>query len=374
MCETLGLSLREAIYSRITESDGCYLLIYSGKGEKLSLLSCLTKQSKMRIASKLIVDFSLRQLGEKLTGERLITVDGIPEARNMEAPESYCLSLVLEEVAKLNDNVDSGRLLVIIDPSSFLFDHGESEGADTRAFDKNLAFHREIAEIAKSTKGISVIFLYDASLLDEETMSNLIRLYEPLESSPGGPTPEELKEEPIKRINAKQCYRVVVVSQQHVMLVDPASESVALLLPVTDAIESALPKDPLNIAHRDMAFTNNYTSRAHSCPYWSLSVGSGCLLDPNVVHAMDSQGRSFIEGYPCITAVDYMISDEKPEEKIDNGVNSKPDENNRNGMIDCVNSSSNTSTAGNDQMAMKHTLTNQRLKSSTTSKTARHLP
>jgi hypothetical protein len=369
MSETLGLSLREAIYSRITESDGCYLLIYSGSGEKLAFLSYLCRESRNETLKRLLVDLSPKQLCRKMKAERLITIDSLPSTTDCETPESYCLREVRREVANLGGDGDSERLALIVDASSFILDRTESKKHEDLAFHKRLAFHKEIVELAKSKRGISAVLLYDASFLTEKFMSELIKLHEPPESSTSGLTPKKLKEESLKRISAGKCYRGIVASQLGVMLLDPVSQSVALLLPMTDAIQTVLPNDPLNIGHRDVAFANGYTSNVGACPYRSSDVTSGCLLDPNVVHAVDTRGQSFVEGYPCVTAVDHMIFDEKAEKNEDSGSNSKMDETNRSGKLDCVNDPSDILTAENIPMPAKHVSRNQRLKATTCCKT-----
>jgi hypothetical protein len=367
MSETNGLSLREAIYSRITESDGCYLLIYSGREEKLEFLSCVSRESN-ETTTKLLVDLNLKQQYRKLSVERLITIDSLPETSDRETSEAYCLRKVREEVAKLGINVDSRRIVVIVDASSFILDSEESRENENFSFHRRLAFHKEILELVRSKRGISAVLLYDANLLSERLMTELIRLHQPPESSVTELTLKTLKEESMKRLNAGKCYRGIVASEREVMLLDPASQSVALLTPMTEAIENVLPNDPLNMAHRDIAFQNGYTSHVGACPYRSSDVTSRCLLDPNVVHAVDTRGQSFVEGYPCVTAVDYMIYDGKSENKVEDTNTSKPDGMNRSGTLDCVSGSPDILTTGNDKTPTKQVSRSQRLKATTNCK------
>jgi hypothetical protein len=364
MSESLGFSLREAIYSRIIETGGCYVLIYSGRGEKLAFLSCLNKGSSIRDARKLVVDFSLKRLGENLTGERLVTVQSFPEASEREAPESYCLRIVREEVAKSgNQEADSKRLALIVDPSS-LFPGREECQEDKTSFDRRLAFHKDLAKIAESSKGVSVVLMYDASLLSDRLMSELMKVHQPLGGSMGDLSPRKLKKESMKRINAGKCYREIVATQREVLLSDPASQSVALLFPMTDAIETVLPNDPLDVAHRDIAFANCYTAHVGACPYRSSSVASGCSLDPNVMRAVDTRGQSFLEGYPCASAIDYMVCDEKTEKKTDSTSDSKSDEASGSGALESVNDCSGTLAARNNPIPVRHASRNQRLRAS----------
>jgi hypothetical protein len=344
-------------------------------GEKLSFLSCLNGEPRTKRATKLVVDFNLRRLNEKLKIKGSITIDRLPKTSEGETPETFCLKIVQEKVMRFNNtNTDSGRLVVVIDPSSLPFDRGESLDDGALAFEKQVAFHKNIMDTINSAKGVTAVLLYDANVLREKLMTNLIKLHQPIGSSISGLTPKKLHEESAKRINVGKCYREIMVSQHEVMLLDPASESGALLLPITKAIEEVLPNDPLNVTHRDVAFTNNYTSHAFACPYWSSEVESGCLLDPSIVPAIDTQGRSFIEGRPCVTAVDYMIFDEKQDKSVDCCNNSKPDEADRNGTVEYADGSSETPTTSNDPISLKHPVGNQRLKSAFSCKTTKLFP
>jgi hypothetical protein len=375
MIETFGPSLREAIYSKIAESGGTYLLIYSGLGEKLSFLSSLERESNDSDASRLVVDLSLKQFDKKINPKGSTIIDCLPEASRSETPESYCLKIVRDEVTRFTDNrVDFERLVVVVDPSSFSWEAQESPDGGVLVFQKNLAFHNDLVSIINSAERVTAVLLYDANLLSAKLMSKLIEFHKFPGSSLCRLTPEELRDESLRRVNAGKCYPQIVVSGGDIILIDPASESAALLVPITEDIKKVLPNDPLNIAHRDVAFANNYTSRAGACPYWSADVGSGCLLDPNVIHAVDTRGRSFIEGRPCVTAVDYMVFEERPEKKEDTRSTCKQDRANRVGTLEYASGQVDTPTLSNKPLLLKHPTNNHGGKTGTDCKTDRPIP
>jgi hypothetical protein len=204
-------------------------------------------------------------------------------------------------------------------------------------------------------------------------MSKLIELHQPSRGSSSRFTPKALKDEHQKRAKAGKCYSEIVASEGGIMLLDPPSDSVALLLPITKAIEEVLPNDPLNIAHRDLAFANNYTSHTGACPYFSPDVASGCLLDPKVISTTATRGRSFTEGRPCVTAVDHMICEEKQEKKEDDDSSGKQDRENRNGTLEFMCGLAGTQTVNNEILPLKHPPSNHRVKTLAQSRTTRRL-
>jgi hypothetical protein len=168
--------------------------------------------------------------------------------------------------------------------------------------------------LAHSVKGLVMILLYDAESLTEELALKLVGLHLdsdlPLKRSGNTVIFQDLCE--IKSDAVKPCPEIVSL-RDHIKFFDPLSRSAALLLPSTDAVKDVLPSDPLNVTHRDLAFGNNYTSHEGACPYFSSKAPSGCLLDPNVVRTTRVQGRSFIEGHPCVTSTDHSLYEEKSE-------------------------------------------------------------
>jgi hypothetical protein len=370
--ETLGLSLRETIYHRIAETDGCYLLIYSGAAEKLSFLSSLLKESNESETTRLLIDFRIPKFTEKFKVEGYLVVDNVPETHRGESQESYCLKKIRDEVTRFaNRRVDSERILVVVDASPFLLDQQEASRDDALSFHKNFAFHKDTVNIIHSVEGATAVLLYDANLLSEKFMSKLIELHQPSRGSSSKFTPKALKDEIQKRAKAGKCYSEITVSEGGIILLDPPSDSVALLLPITKAIEEVLPNDPLNVAHRDVAFTNNYTSHMGACPYFSLDIASGCLLDPSVISTTETRGRSFTEGRPCITAVDHMICEEKQEKKEDDDSSSKQDRENRNGTLEYMCGLAGTQVASNELLPLKHPASNHRVKTVAQSRTTR---
>ncbi len=372
MSETLGLSLRETIYHRIAEIDGCYLLIYSGAAERLTFLSSLLREPRESDTTGLLIDFRIGQFAEKFKVEGYVIMDNVPETNRGAPVESYCLNKIRDEATKFaKRRVDSERILVVVDPSSFLLHPQETSQDDALSFHKNIAFHKNTVNIINSVEGATAILLYDANLLSEKLMAKLIELHQPSQGSFSRFTPKALKEETHKRAKAGKCYLEIVSSEGGIMLLDPPSNSVGLLLPVTKAIEEVLPNDPLNIAHRDIAFTNNYTSHASACPYFSQDVASGCLLDPTVISTPEIRGRSFTEGRPCITSVDHMICEEKQEKREGDDSGGRQKRGNRNGSFKYMCGPADTSPTSTDLLPLKHPARILKVKTVARSRTTR---
>jgi hypothetical protein len=370
--ETLGLPLRETIYHRIVETDGCYFLIYSGAAEKLKFLSSLLRESRESETTRLLIDFRIPQFAEKFKAEGYVVLDKVPETYRGESPDFYCLRKIRDEVTSFaNRHIDSERILVVVDASSFFFERQEASQDDSLYFHRNIAFHKDIVNMVNSVEGATAILLYDANLLGEKLTSKLIELHQPSRGSSSRFTPKALKDEIQKRAEAGRCNPEIMISEASIMLLDPPSDSAALLLPLTKALEEVLPSDPLNIAHRDIAFTNNYTSHPGSCPYFSLEVASGCLLDPSVISTTQTRGRSFTEGRPCVTAIDHMICGEKQEKKEDDECGSKQDRENRNGTLEFMCGLADMPAASNELLPLKHPAGNHRAKTVLQSRTTR---
>jgi hypothetical protein len=370
--ETFGLSLRQTIYHRIAETDGCYLLIYSGAAEKLTFLSSLLRQSGESETTRLLIDYGISQIAEKFRAEGYVVLDKVPETYRGESPGSYCLRKIRDEVTSFaNMHTDSERILVVLDASSLFFERQEAIQDDSLSLHKNIAFHKNTVNMINSVEGATAILMYDANLLNEKLMSKLIELHQPSRGFSSRFTPKALKDETQKKVKAGRCNPEIMISETGIIFLDPPSDSAALLLPLTKAIEEVLPNDPLNIAHRDIAFTNNYTSHPGACPYFSLDVASGCLLDPSVISTTRTRGRSFIEGRPCVTAVDHMICGEKQEKKEDDECKGRQDRENRNGTLEFMCGLADTPAASNEPLPLKHPAGNHRVKTVLQSKTTR---
>lgn len=316
MSQTPNPQLREVIYSRIAESNGCYLLVYSGPGEKLSFLSVFLKGMRTKVARKLLIDLGLRHYIDEFNVKGTTVIGSLSEIAQKDSFESFFPRYLGGEIEKLAGARRGGDgaapVVIAVDMSSFSIEWRKSNEQEI------YSFHKGMVDLIHSLRGVTAILLYDADSLSESLMSRLVSLHvtsdHPLNKFSN---PKALKDESKVKADAGCLSPEIVALRGGILFFEPPSKSAAVLVPNTDAIKEVLPSDPLNAAHRDLAFENNYTAYERACPYFSSEVPSGCLLDPNVISAMSLRGRSFIEGHPCITAIDHSLLEEKPKKNED---------------------------------------------------------
>lgn len=300
--------LREIIYNRMAESDECYLFVYSGEKEKLTLLSVLLKGLRNKTTRRLLIDLGAKQYVGNLNVKGTTLITNLSQITGKNSLKSCFLRFVHDEIEKLSGARGSvAHVLAAIDLSSLFVGGQASNEHDI------YSIHKSMVYLAHSLKGVTAVLLYDADSLTESLMSKLADLHwdsdRPLKELKN---PTNLKDISKLKANAPNPRLEIVSLGDRILLFDPP-QSAALLLPNTDAIKDVLPSDPLNITHRDLAFGNNYTAHEGACPYFSSKAQSGCLLDPNVVRTTRVKGRSFIEGHPCITSTDHSVLESKPE-------------------------------------------------------------
>jgi hypothetical protein len=313
MSQTPDPGLREIIYSQIAETYGSYLLIYSGSGEKLAFLSIFLKGLKTKAASKLLIDLGMQKYIDKFKVRGTTLIGSLSEIAEKGSLESFFPEFVRSEIEKLTKARGSSAHTVIAIDMSSLFTK-EKEGLDQDIY----SLHKNIVDLIRSLKNVTAILLHDVDSLSENLMFKLVGLHaiseQPLKRFSN---PTAIKEEPKARADAGITSPQILALNGGIMFFDPPSRSAAALLLDTDTIKEVLPNDPLDAAHRNVAFENNYTAHEGACPYFSSEVPSGCKLDPNVMSAFRLRGRSFIEGHPCITAVDHSLIEEKQSKNTD---------------------------------------------------------
>nr|MDO8099399.1 hypothetical protein [Candidatus Njordarchaeota archaeon] len=315
MSQTPDPQLREVIYSRIAELDGCYLLVYAGLGEKLSFLSVFLKGLKTKVAGKLLIDLGLRQYVDRFDAKGTALIGSLSEIAEKDSFESLFPKFVRSEIEKLTGaHGGVAHVFIAIDLSSLFIERRKANEQDI------YSVHKSILDLVHSLKGVTATLLYDADSLSESLMSKLVDLHGVSGSQLKRlSNPKALKDESKLKADAGYLSPGIVALSGGIMFFDPSSRSAAVLAPNTNAIKEMLPSDPLNSAHRDLAFENNYTAHEGACPYFSSEVRSGCLLDPHVMNAMRLRGRSFIEGHPCITATDHSLLEKKQNKNEDGG-------------------------------------------------------
>jgi hypothetical protein len=301
MLESLAFSLREAILDRIAESDGCYILIYSGSGERLSLISSLFDKPHDESSVRLLIDFNPNHYSVKQNFKGCVPVDNLSKKDVDESPKSFCLKILRKRVREFVDSrAQSSRIMVVVDCSPFVVD------VQDPLTDSVLAFHKDLVDLIKSTGGGSGMLLYDVDSLSDKLVPKLLQFHRGSNPAIETPSLQALKQE-LQKTTQTSGTSGIIVRDEWILFLDPVAHSAALLMPVTRAVKDVLPRDPLSIADRDIAFANNYTSPEGACPYLSEDVQSQCLLDPKIVRALRTRGQSFVEGRPCVTAVDHMV-------------------------------------------------------------------
>ncbi|WXG44815.1 MAG: hypothetical protein WED04_12430 [Promethearchaeati archaeon SRVP18_Atabeyarchaeia-1] len=309
MSESIALSLREVIFKRVAESNGCYLLIYSGSVEKLSFLSSLFRRPKDD-SVRLLVDFDLGQYASGLASDGCIIVSGLSGKHVDESPESFCLNVIRRNIREYADtHGELSRIIIVVDCSQISADVQEplANGA--------LSFHKELVDLIKSIDGATGVLMYNIDFLSDNLMSKLLKFHGKPTDSESVASLQSLKQDMRERSKNTDGAAEILVQDEGILFINPVTKSATFLAPCTDAIGDILPRDPLNIAHRDIAFANNYTAQEGACPYLSQDVPSQCLLDPRVVMVVNTRGRSFVQGLPCVTAIDHMILEEKPQKE-----------------------------------------------------------
>jgi hypothetical protein len=164
----------------------------------------------------------------------------------------------------------------------------------------------------RSTQGVTGVLLYDLESLTEKSVQYV--LHSDMESKEmiRKVDLQALRQELRGELAAATPMAEISVRDEWLLFTDPATNSSALLFPMSNAVKGALPQDPLNRVDRDVAFTNNYTSGKGTCPYLADDLRSGCVLDPNVVKVGGTSGRPFAKGRPCETATDHLVLEASP--------------------------------------------------------------
>jgi hypothetical protein len=231
-----------------------------------------------------------------------ILADNLSKKDLDESPESFCLKILRKNIREFADSrVQSSRIMVVVDCSPFVVDVQEplANGA--------LAFHKDLVDLINSTGGGSGLLLYNVDSLSDKLVSKLLQFHRASNAAMETPSLKVLKLELQKTTQTSAGTSEIIVRDEWILFLDPATHSAALLTPITKEVKDVLPRDPLSIADRDIAFANIYTSPEGACPYLSEDVRSQCLLDPKIVRALRTRGQSFVEGRPCVTAVDHMV-------------------------------------------------------------------
>ncbi|WXG47457.1 MAG: hypothetical protein WED05_12490 [Candidatus Atabeyarchaeum deiterrae] len=308
MSKGLNISLRELIYSRMAERDGCYLFLYSGLGEKLAFLNSFLKASRIEaLSNRLLIDADAEQYVKLLSISSYTLLNGSHAPNMEESGRSLYLNTIQREVSKLEGDA---RLSMAAELTSvpFLKESATDEDA--------LSFHKEIISLICSARNVTSVLMYNTDSLSESVMFKL------LESHQFSPTslrvlgsPSKLKDEYQNVAKDGKCSPAIKSLRDGIVFLDPPSDSVALLVPNSDVVKGVLPKDPLDLLQGDIAFINSYTAHDGSCPHSCPSAQSGCLLDPNVIHAIRHLGKPFVEGHRCSVAADYALFDTRAEKK-----------------------------------------------------------
>jgi hypothetical protein len=314
MSKQFNLSLREAIFGKMSKSDGCYVMIYSGAGERLTFISSLFNRLRDHSELRLLLDFNMSKYASILNRKDSVLIDSFGRNPVDDSMESFFLRAIRENLRGFAERSSKpDRIIVIVECSSFL------RATKDPVAERAIAFHKDFSGLINSVKGATGVLLYDIDVLTDRLAATLLRLHIRSEETKEEPILQALKREFHEGSRSVGAFPEIVVRDEGLVFTDPATNSAALLLPLSEAIKEVLPRDPLSVVDRDIAFANNYTAGEGACPYLADDVRSRCVLDPNVVKVQGTSGRPFIMGRSCVTAVDHMVIEAKsPEEENSN--------------------------------------------------------
>jgi hypothetical protein len=319
MTERMSLSLRKAIFSKIAKSDGAYVMIYSGAGEKLTFISFLLDREDDS-GARLLLDFSLNE-NEVLTNQRDFTlIDSMSRKLAGKSPESFSLEVIRQKLRHFaNCRQEPERIIIVVDCSSFL--NGVERHLPTP---RAVKFHKSFLDMINSMEGVTGVLLYNLQTLTADSVSLLLQPHMTTKEAIEKLTLEDMEVEFDRRLRSGIESSEMVMHNEGLFFTDPATNSAALILPVSEEVKEVLPNDPLDVRHRDIAFSNNYTAGDGTCPYLVNDVSSQCILDPNAVKVGGTSGRPFAMGRPCETATDHMVIDAKSPQQTSTAVLPKP--------------------------------------------------
>jgi hypothetical protein len=310
LAKPLSISLRSRIFSHLRDSDGAYVIIYSGTGEKLVFLSCMFGAEDSSLA-RILLDLNINKYSSLINRNRSVLIDCASKRVTNDSLESSACKELRQSLMDLSKDhrFCSSRVLVVADCSSFL--------CDTRGHldESSIAFHEDSLNLIRSTQGVTGVLLYNLDSLTEESVRHMLQLHIGSREITEKFSLLTIRQELQKGLENTSTAEILVRGHW-LLFTDPATSSAALLLPLSSAVKEVLPCDPLNQRDRDIAFANNFTAGEGTCPYLADDVRSQCILDPNVVKIEKTIGRPFAKGRPCETATDYLVLEEKTVQQL----------------------------------------------------------